>query len=200
MCIQGLDAGGHGFQRGAGIISLFPEVSDALAAAGHASIPLVAAGGVSCGRAAAAALTLGAQGVVMGTRFLASPETMIPHPGFRRAVLAAKDGGQSTVRARVFDELRGPTNIWPGEYDGRSLVMESFVDAQNGVEMDEVRSRWKVAVGEEGGGFGVEGKGRAVVWSGTGVGLVSKEQAAGETVEEVRRETMEALAAVRARL
>ncbi|KAK5109830.1 hypothetical protein LTR85_002044 [Meristemomyces frigidus] len=199
LCIQGIDAGGHGFSSGAGIISLLPEVADALAAAGHSSIPLVAAGGISCGRSAAAAFTLGAQGIVMGTRFLSASETHMPHPGYRQAVLSASDGGQTTTRAKLFDELRGPS-IWPGAYDGRSIVMESFTDHAAGVEIGEVRQLHAEALKTEGGGFGVDGKGRAVVWAGTGVGLVKKEQAAGEIVGEVRREVVETLEKVRSRL
>lgn len=105
---------GHGFEKGAGIISLLPEVADALATEGYGNIPLVTAGGIVDGRGAAAALTLGAQGVVMGTRFLSATEANI-HPKWRDAVLATSDGGQNTVRAKLFDELRGP-NMWPERY------------------------------------------------------------------------------------
>ena len=62
LCIQGADAGGHGFERGAGIISLVPEVFDTLAREGFSHIPLVASGGIVDGRGVAAALTLGALG------------------------------------------------------------------------------------------------------------------------------------------
>jgi len=58
LCLQGADAGGHGFEKGASIISLLPEASDALAAEGFSHIPLVASGGIVDGRGVAAALTL----------------------------------------------------------------------------------------------------------------------------------------------
>ena len=199
LCVQGSDAGGHGYEKGAGIISLLPETASALAANGHSNIHLVAAGGISEGRAAAAAFTLGAQGVVMGTRFLSAPETNM-HPTYRKAIIAASDGGQSTIRGKVFDELRGP-NFWPGEYDGRSIVQESWVDHERGVGIEEIRERHAEALEGEDGGFGVGvGKGRAATWAGTGVGLVRSEQAAGEIVEEVRREVGEVFEEVRARL
>lgn len=166
LSIQGSDAGGHGFERGASIVSLLPEVADALAAAGHGDIALVAAGGIADGRAAAAALVLGAQGVVLGTRFLSAPETNV-HPTYRAAVIAAKDGGQSTVRAKVFDELRGP-NQWPVEYDGRSIRTESFRDHQAGVHLDEIRRRYAEASQSPSNGFARDGGGRAATWAGTG--------------------------------
>ena len=53
LCIQGIDAGGHGFEKGAGIISLLPEVSDTLEKEGFGQIPLVTAGGIVDGRGAA---------------------------------------------------------------------------------------------------------------------------------------------------
>ena len=123
LCLQGSDAGGHGFEKTAGVISLVPEVSDALSENGQ-NIHLVASGGIVDGRGAAAALALGAEGVVMGTRFLAAPETHV-HAKYQEALLGVTDGGQTTIRSKLFDNLRGP-NIWPYEYDGRSIIMESF--------------------------------------------------------------------------
>lgn len=195
LVIQGTDAGGHGFERGAGIISLLPEVSDALAKQHpDRKIPLLAAGGIVDARGVAAAYALGASGVVMGTRFLASKEVMLPHPAYQAAILATRDGGQSTVRAKVFDELRGP-NRWPGMYDGRGLMTESWRDwKEGGVGVEELRRRFGDASSKEGEGFGEaqgEGEGgwkvgRATVWAGTGVGLVNEVKGAAEIVEEVK--------------
>jgi len=188
--MQGADAGGHGFEKGASVISLLPETTDALAAAGHGDIFLVAAGGIADGRGAAAAFALGAQGVVMGTRFLSAPETEV-HPVYRKAILGANDGGQTTTRAKLFDELHGP-NMWPELYDGRSIVMESYNDHARGVDIQEIRKLYADAI-SAGAPYGEGGKGRAAIWCGTGVGLVNKEQPAAEIVEEVRRQVVAAL-------
>lgn len=163
---------------------------------GH--IPLVAAGGIADGRAAAAALTLGAQGVVMGTRFLSASETNV-HPEYRRAVLAATDGGQITVRSKLFDELRGP-NAWPELYDGRSFRMQSFKEHSEGVHIDEIRRRHSGAIKDDSRGFAEDLSGRAAAWAGTGVGLVRTEQSAKEIVESVRSGVVAALESARARL
>jgi len=187
LCMQGADAGGHGFEKGAGIISLVPEAVDTLKREGFGHIPLLASGGIVDGRGVAAALALGASGVVMGTRFLASREVTV-HPRYQDAILEAQDGGQATTRSKLFDELRGP-NIWPGLYDGRSLIMRSYEDYQNGVDLDEIQ---RLHNEEEKGvdqGFAVGGKGRAAVWAGTGVGMVGEVEAAREIVERVRSET-----------
>lgn len=197
LVLQGIDAGGHGFEKGASIVSLLPEAVDTLAANGFGSIPLVAAGGIVDGRGAAAALVLGAQGVVMGTRFLAASETAVPHLKYRAAVLAAVDGGQSTVRAKIFDELTGP-NIWPVLYDGRGLVTESYTDHAGGIHIEKIRQLHADALKREDAGFGSSN--RATVWAGTGVGLVNKVEGAANIVNEVREGVKRALENTTARL
>ncbi|KAF2680533.1 inosine monophosphate dehydrogenase [Lentithecium fluviatile CBS 122367] len=194
LCIQGADAGGHGFEKGAGIISLLPETADAFRNEGLSHIPLLAAGGIMDGRGVAAALALGAEGVVMGTRFLGSREVEI-HPAYQAAVLEAQDGGQVTVRSHLFDELSGP-NMWPEMYDGRSLAIQSHKDRVDGMELEEIQRLHNEAVKERDEGFKTGLHGRAAIWAGTGVGLVSGVEGAREIVERVRGESREALGRV----
>lgn len=182
LVMQGNDAGGHGPCPGAGIVSLIPEVQDALNARGFQDVLVFAAGGISEGRGVAAALVLGAEGVVLGTRFMACKEIELPRE-FRDVVLAASDGGRSTVRGTIFDELKGPS-IWPAGYDGRAVCAASYADFANGVDVDEIRKRYLEAAGEDHKGFG--GDVRGAVWAGTGVGLVNEIQEAGDIVRELR--------------
>ncbi|KAI8947747.1 inosine monophosphate dehydrogenase [Xylaria longipes] len=189
IVLQGSDAGGHGFARGASIVSLLPETAALFAENGLSTTPLVAAGGIVDGKGVAAALSLGAAGVVMGTAFLAARETTL-HPAYRAAVLAARDGAVATVRATVFDELRGP-NVWPDAYDGRALATESYRDWVAGAEVGVLRARVKEAVEGEDKGFA----GRAPVWAGAGVGLVNEVRPAREIVMDVREGARSALRA-----
>ncbi|KIX04554.1 uncharacterized protein Z518_05424 [Rhinocladiella mackenziei CBS 650.93] len=182
LVLQGSDAGGHGFENGASIVSLIPEAIDTLAANGYGDIPLLASGGIADGRGAAAAFALGAKGAVMGTRFLAAKETAVP-PGYRDLVLAARDGGMSTVRSKLFDNVKGP-NIWPEEYDGRSLVTKSYMEHVQGVAIEEIREKHNEAVKGADQGFGSTN--RANVWAGAGVGLVNTVTTAADIVSEVR--------------
>ena len=97
LVVRGIDAGGHGLNHGAGVISLLPEVSDALyglVKLGELAemLILIAAGRIAEGRGVAATLALGAEGVVMGTRYLASEEAEILH-GYKNEVLRMVDGG-----------------------------------------------------------------------------------------------------------
>lgn len=201
IVIQGSDAGGHGLEKGASIVGLLPEVRDLLASKlnGEHGPHVLASGGIVDARGVLAALSLGADGVVMGTRFLASPETKVPHPEYRKRVLAARDGAMSTIRAKVFDELRGP-NEWPVTYDGRALVSRSWKERyEENVPIETIRNGFSEAVKEKDGGYGVDSD-RSVIWCGTGVGLVNESKAAGEVVEEVRAGVANLLRSVDARL
>ncbi|KAF4167621.1 hypothetical protein CNMCM6936_004678 [Aspergillus lentulus] len=184
LVLQGNDAGGHGHASGASIISLLPEVSDVLCKHRMSRIPLIAAGGIVEGRGVAAAIMLGAAGVVMGTRFLAAEETNLP-PEYREAIINAVDGGVSTVRSRVFDETWGPSP-WPVLYDGRCLRNASYDDVAAGIPMQEVVRRFHLRLrkGQE----ELDIKDSGSVWAGTGVGLVKKVEDAASIVNQVRLE------------
>lgn len=79
---EGMEAGGHIGEITT--MSLIPQISEVV------SIPVIAAGGIGDGRGLAAALALGAQGVQMGTRFIASEEAPV-HPAFKEEILKAKE-------------------------------------------------------------------------------------------------------------
>ena len=90
---QGVEAGGH-IAGTVTTLALVPRVVDAVAPA-----PVIAAGGISDARGLVAALALGAEGVVLGTRLLATPEAAA-HPMYKQKVLEA--GEDETVRTTLF--------------------------------------------------------------------------------------------------
>jgi nitronate monooxygenase len=192
LVIQGADAGGHGLAQGAGIISLLPEVADALNEGGFGDIFLVAAGGVVEGRGTAACLALGADGVVMGTRFLASCEANIAE-GYQDDVLRANDGGLNTVRTTVYDQLRGITG-WPSRFNGRGIINQSFLDVQNGESHDENKRLYESALRKGDQGWGKYG--RLTAYAGAGVGLVKAVKSAPSIVYEVRRDAAKVLSRI----
>ncbi len=114
---QGGEGGGH-----TGLVGTLPLVAQAVDAV---SIPVVAAGGLHDGRGLAAALALGAQGVWMGTRFIASFEA---HAGdlYRQAVLEAAD--EDTVRTRSYSgkPMRVRKNAWVDDWEGRVADIQPF--------------------------------------------------------------------------
>ncbi|KAL4872667.1 Nitronate monooxygenase-domain-containing protein [Aspergillus spectabilis] len=98
VVVQGSEFGGDGrVKDGMGLISLLPEVGYVMAGSG---IPLVAAGGIAAGRG------LGAEGVVMGTRFLASREARTS-PGDQNEIVRADEGAVSTTHTLLYKHLRG---------------------------------------------------------------------------------------------
>lgn len=111
---QGAEAGGHGLRRST--FTLVPEIADYLAVHAPGTV-LVAAGGVADGRGLAAARMLGADGVLVGTRFLASDEAAL-HDGLKAASVAA--AGDATLRSSVMDIARGYD--WPPPFDARALA------------------------------------------------------------------------------
>lgn len=139
--------------KGAGIISLLPEVADELK---DSNIPLMAARGIADGRGVAAALSLGAVGAVMGTRFLAAKEATVSK-GYQGDVLRTKDGGQNTVRTKLYDELAGRTDR-PQEYDGRNVVNQSILEHTSGVDFEENKKRYQEATKKGDDGWGENGR------------------------------------------
>jgi len=100
LIAQGGEAGGYG--QFVGTLPLIPQVVDAVR-----PLPVVAAGGIGDGRGIAAALLLGAEGVNMGTRFLASAESPIAD-GWKRAIIAARS--EDAVKVEFWNDItRSPT-------------------------------------------------------------------------------------------
>ncbi len=110
---QGAEAGGHGESRAT--FTLVPEIADMIAAK-RPQVLLCAAGGVGDGRGLAAALMLGADGAVVGSRFWASTESLA-HPNMVKAALTAS--GDDTIRSSVMDVARRLN--WPQRYTARVL-------------------------------------------------------------------------------
>lgn len=186
LVIQGAEAGGHGRAKdGMGLLTLLPEVHDALASVGS-NIPLFAAGGVADGRGVTAALALGAAGVVMGTRFLASTEAVISK-GYQDEVVRASDGATTTTRTHLYNHLRG-TFGWPEEFSPRTIVNQSWTDHQAGVPFPELQKRHDAAASAGDSGWGPDG--RLATYAGANVGLIHSVEDAGAIVERVRNEAM----------
>ncbi len=82
---EGFEAGGHNGRDETTTLVLIPSVKEQI------KIPLIAAGGIATGRAMLAAMVLGADGVQVGSRFVASEEAS-SHDAFKQAVVAAKEG------------------------------------------------------------------------------------------------------------
>ena len=135
---QGTEAGGHTGQ--VATMALVPQIVDAI----DGRIPVVAAGGLFDGRGLAAALTLGADGIWVGTRFIATPEARAV-PGYKERILDGHEDGTMITRAytgktcRVlrtgyaedFERTGGTPEPFPGQ------VLKSMGDGANHLGGDE---------------------------------------------------------------
>jgi len=127
---QGTEAGGHGAARST--FPFVPEVADYLKQCSPETL-LIAAGGIADGRGLAAALMLGADGVLVGTRLWASAEALTPKTHTDKAIGVT---GDATVRTRALDALRGVP--WPREYSFRFLK-NGLTDQWNEREPEALR-------------------------------------------------------------
>jgi enoyl-[acyl-carrier protein] reductase II len=120
---EGVEAAGHsGFDQ-LPLFSLIPQVVDAI------SIPVVAAGGIVDGRGLIAAMALGAEGVQMGTRFIAVKEC-IAHPKYKQAILDAKDTDTIVTSRKLL-----PTRSLRTALSKKLLEMD-----ESGASPDEIRT------------------------------------------------------------
>lgn len=129
---EGNEAGGHSGHRGT--ITLVPEAADYLAKRAPETI-LVAAGGVGDGRGLAAALMLGADGVLVGTRFITARESEAPE-GFRQAIISAD--GDATMKSNSVDVVR--KRYWPNPEFVVRVLKNSFVSKWHGREREIEKS------------------------------------------------------------
>ncbi|MDC0657767.1 nitronate monooxygenase [Leisingera sp. SS27] len=184
LVAQGADAGGHGEARGT--FALVPEIADDIARRNSQAL-LCAAGGITDGRGLAAALMLGADGAVIGTRFWASHEALV-HPRILDRALAAT--GDDTIRTKVVDVVRGYN--WPARYNGR-VLRNSFIQKWHGSEAalrkeaDAEAAKWSAAL--DAGDPEV-----ATAFAGEGIGLIRSAAPAGRILADLMEDAQQCLA------
>jgi nitronate monooxygenase len=180
---QGAEAGGHGALRGT--LTFVPEVATQLATHAPETL-LLAAGGIADGRGLAAALVLGADGVLVGTRLWASTEALVKE-GHHRAIVAT--AGDGTLRTRVPDIVRqlpwppGFTarirrNAFTQRWHGREDALAAALD----VEAPRYREAFEAGDAEE-----------TAVWFGEAAGLIHSIEPAAQIVERMVVEAAERL-------
>ncbi|HEX3675153.1 MAG TPA: nitronate monooxygenase family protein [Rhizomicrobium sp.] len=175
---QGTEAGGH-TGRIAGF-ALIPQIVDAV------NIPVIAAGSIVDGRGLAAALALGAQGVWIGTRFIASTEA---HAGalYKQVILDARDEDTIVTRSYSGKPMRVFANEWTADWEKRPQDIQKFpaqamLSSQAGV------------MGGIGGQIEGLSRERSAFAMGQGAGGVHDVKSAGEIVREIAADAEAAIA------
>ena len=175
---QGSEAGGHGAVRGT--LSFVPEAADFLREHAPETL-LLAAGGIADGRGLAAALMLGADGVLVGTRLWAASEALVKE-GHRRAIV--QTAGDGTLRTRVPDIVRELD--WPPGFTAR-IRRNEFTDRWHGRE-DELRSALPTEGPRYRAAFEAGDPEQTAVWFGEAAGLVHAIEPAATIVERMAAE------------
>lgn len=180
LIVQGAEAGGHSLHRAS--LPLIPAVRDAV---GREAV-LIAAGGIADGRGMAAALLLGADGVMMGTRFVACDEAL-PSAGLKQRVVQSQ--ASDTVRTRAFDQIRGIE--WPEHYSGRALAnqfTERWLGREHLLSAAATSVAYDYATALRDDNLDVR-----AIWAGEAVDLVSDIAPAAVLVERTVQSAIEAL-------
>src|SRR5215470_3364461 len=170
---QGTEGGGH-----IGLIGTMPLVPMVVSAV--APTPVLAAGGVADGRGLAAALALGADGVLLGTRFLATDEAPIAK-GFKQAIV--ESDGHDTLVTDIPDVAHG--QVWPGAYV--RVRRNRFIDEWIGRD-NELRRRHKEVSAQLREAAKAGDPDRGAIMIGQTAGLTERVQPAADVVRQISRD------------
>jgi enoyl-[acyl-carrier protein] reductase II len=166
VAAQGTEAGGHTGEIGT--LALVPQVVDAV------KIPVLAAGGITDGRGVVAALALGAQGAVIGTRFIATPEATAARQ-YREALVRAKQ--DETVRTRCYSgkPLRTLKNPYVAGYEADPSKIKRFPEQLAISSARQVMAYWNPEADPE----------RTCMPAGQGIGSFREIRPAGDVLREI---------------
>ncbi|GED70561.1 enoyl-ACP reductase II [Brevibacillus reuszeri] len=151
----GQEGGGHLGRDDIGTFVLIPRVVDSV------KIPVLASGGIGDGRGILAALALGAEGVEMGTRFIATKECVHAHPAYQEAILQGTEQDTAVIKRTLGAPARvvrtsGSDHILQLEREGAGYEqLKSFISGEN--------NRTFIYDGDDQNGFG---------WAGQVIGLI----------------------------
>jgi NAD(P)H-dependent flavin oxidoreductase YrpB (nitropropane dioxygenase family) len=175
---QGTEGGGHIGLMGS--LVLVPQVVRAVA-----PLPVLAAGGIADGAGLAAAVMLGAEGVLLGTRFLATPEAPLPD-SYKQAI--CRSDGHDTLVTELPDVIAG--QVWPGAF--ARVLRNPFIQNWLGREGEVRQRRTELQRGiQRAREQGDVDNGALLI--GQDAGLIETVEPAGEVVQRIVREAEDLL-------
>ncbi|MGZ0085087.1 NAD(P)H-dependent flavin oxidoreductase [Caldibacillus thermoamylovorans] len=155
VMVVGQEGGGHLGKHDTGTFVLIPKVVDSV------SIPVIASGGIADGRGLMAALALGAEGIEMGTRFIATKECVHAHPVYKEMIVNATEQDTIIIKRSLGAPGRVLANAWAEK------IVE--IERQGGT-YDELK---EYISGEANRRFIYEGKvDEGFAWAGQAIGLI----------------------------
>jgi nitronate monooxygenase len=176
LVVQGSEAGGHRSHfkkpddKGFGLVGsmvLIPEVVDSV------NVPVIAAGGIVDGRSLVAALALGAQGVMLGTRFIATRESLV-NDTYRQAILDATSGDTTVTDAASGRYARLIRNRFTDEYGSNPTLPFGWQGSATADLFDKARD--------------LRDKSHMPLWAGQSAGRVKELVGAAEVIQGISEE------------
>lgn len=174
VMVVGQEGGGHLGRDDVSTFVLVPQVVDSV------SIPVIASGGIGDGRGLMAALSLGAEGVEMGTRFIATKECVHAHESYKKALIDGDERSTVVIKRTLGAPARAIRNDWTEKIlalEAQNATYEDLKDYISGT----ANKRW-IHEGNEQEGFG---------WAGQVMGLIKDVPTVDELFKRMIKEAEE---------
>lgn len=155
VMVVGQEGGGHLGRSDTGTMVLTPQVVD------HVSIPIIASGGIVDGRGLVAALALGAEGIEMGTRFIATKECVDAHATYKQDIIDANEQSTVVIKRSIGAPARALTNEWTDKIleienqNGGYASLKTYISGE--------ANKQYIQKGDKQNGFGWAGQGAAMI-------------------------------------
>jgi nitronate monooxygenase len=186
---QGSEAGGHGLRRnlGNGTFSLAARIAQL---AREYGIPVLAAGGMVDGHSLAAALALGCDGIVLGTRLWASREAIGREE--HKVLLTTKEADDCT-RTTVVDQIQNSysSTPWPFPYDSVGVLKNTLVDNWDGRAREELEAAMETVAAQYQQALKEGDTEHGYVYAGEGVGGITSVDGAYDIIQQINTEAIE---------
>ncbi|WP_227935668.1 NAD(P)H-dependent flavin oxidoreductase [Alkalihalobacillus deserti] len=171
VMVVGYEGGGHLGRADTGTIVLVPQVVDAV------SIPVIASGGIGDGRGLMAALALGAEGIEMGTRFIATKECVHAHPTYKEQLIAATENDTTVIKRSIGTPARALTNAWTEKIIAIETKDPTYDDLKEYISGEANKNY--IYEGNQDKGFG---------WAGQVVGRIQEELSVADLMTKIMEE------------
>src|SRR5690625_1524255 len=146
VMVVGQEGGGHIGRSDLGTFVLTPQVVD------HVSIPVIASGGIVDGKGMMASLALGAEGIEMGTRVIATKERVAAHPNYKQAILEADESSTVVIKRSLGAPARALQNSWTDEIQAIEKQGKGYESLKNHISGEA--NKQFIHQGEAHNGFG----------------------------------------------
>ncbi|WP_010282816.1 NAD(P)H-dependent flavin oxidoreductase [Bacillus timonensis] len=168
VMVVGQEGGGHLGRQDIGTMVLIPQVVDAV------SIPVIASGGIGDARGLMAALSLGAEGIEMGTRFIATKECVHAHQAYKDALINGTENDTVVIKR----SLGAPGRAIANEWTSKILELEKAKSGYEGLK--------EYISGQANMSYVYDGKiNEGFAWAGQVMGLIKDEPTVAELFERM---------------